>query len=119
MKKQTDINKVDMAIVKLLVILAYADGNFSLQERKFVKKVCEKFNLKTNEYSKIKKEVQSLSKSLVKLCIAQLDIIKTKSKRNMTIKMLVELAAADNILHEDEIMIFTLIADEWGMFKKK
>ena len=106
-------------IIRLLLILAYADGNYSLQERKFIKTICTKMKITNQEYRQIKSSLPKTKNNMVKECIDELRKIKSKILRNKVLTLLLELASADHILHEDEVMIFTLIADEWGMYKKK
>ena len=106
------------SVIKLLLILAYADGNYSLNERKFIQNICKKIKFSQKQYNYFKKEILKQKKNMVSICKTHIAKIKTKSLRNKTLTLLVELAAEDHILHEDEMMLLALIAEEWGMYKR-
>ena len=115
--QKKNINSSD-SIVKLLLILAYADGNYSLNERKFIQNICKQLKVSTDQYNEYKKEVSKQKNNMVATCLIYIKKIKSKKLRNKTLTLLVELAAEDHILHEDEMMLLALIAEEWGMYKR-
>jgi len=109
----------DEAIVKLMLILAHADENYHQNEEKVIKEIVKKNNIKLNSYNKILEEVQKSKNTYKEECLKVLKIIKDEELRKKTLTLLTNLASADFILHEDEILFLQLIADEWGMYKQK
>ena len=109
----------DEAIIKLMLILAHADENYHENEEKVIKDIVKKNNIKLSSYQKILEEVKSSKKSYKEECLNALQLIKDENLRNRTLKSLTNLAAADFILHEDEILLLQLISDEWGMYQHK
>ena len=107
------------AIVKLMLILAHADENYHENEEKIIKDIVKKNNIKLISYQKILEEVKSLKGSYKEECLKALQLIKDENLRQKTLKSLTNLAAADFILHEDEMLLLQLISDEWGMYQHK
>tara|TARA_B110000971_G_C19561733_1_gene299072 strand:+ start:138 stop:497 length:360 start_codon:yes stop_codon:yes gene_type:complete len=109
----------DEAIIKLMLILAHADENYHENEEKVIKDIVKKNNIKLSSYQKILEEVKSSTKSYKEECLNALQLIEDEDLRKKTLKSLTNLAAADFILHEDEILLLQLISDEWGMYQHK
>jgi uncharacterized tellurite resistance protein B-like protein len=109
----------DEAIIKLMLILAHADENYHENEEKIIKDIVKKNNIKLSSYQKILQEVKSSKKTYKEECLSALQLIRDEDLRKKTLKSLTNLAAADFILHEDEILLLQLISDEWGMYQHK
>jgi|TARA_B110000971_G_C19713522_1_gene365352 uncharacterized tellurite resistance protein B-like protein len=109
----------DEAIIKLMLILAHADENYHENEEKIIKDIVKKNNIELSSYQKILKEVKSSKKSYKEECLKALQLIKDENLRQKTLKSLTNLAAADFILHEDEMLLLQLISDEWGMYQER
>ena len=109
----------DEAIIKLMLILAHADENYHQNEEKIIKQIVKKNKIKLNSYKKKLKEVQKSKNTYKEKCLRVLKAIKDKKSRQKTLTLLTNLASADFILHEDEILLLQLIADEWGMYKSR
>jgi uncharacterized tellurite resistance protein B-like protein len=107
------------AIVKLMLILAHADENYHENEEKIIKDIVKKNNIKLISYQKILEEVKNSKGSYKEECLKALQLIKDENLRQTTLKSLTNLAAADFILHEDEMLLLQLISDEWGMYQHK
>jgi len=106
-------------VVKLLLILAHADENYHNNEKKIILDLVRQENINVKSYNKILKEVKNLKHSYKKECLKVLKSIKEKNLREKTLTLLANLTSADFILHEDEMLMLQLIADEWGMYKQK
>lgn len=107
------------SLIKLLLLLAHADEYYHDNEEAFIKQIAQKYNISLNSYSEILLEVQNDTKNFKESCILTLEKIVSIDDRKTALKLLSDLAAADYILHEDEILFLQLIAEEWGMYKKR
>lgn len=107
------------SLIKLLLLLAHADEYYHDNEEAFIKQIAQKYNISLNSYSEILLEVQNDTKNFKESCILTLEKIISIDDRKTALKLLSDLAAADYILHEDEILFLQLIAEEWGMYKKR
>ena len=107
------------SLIKLLLILAHADEYYHDNEEAFIKQTAQKYNVSLDSYSEILLEVQNDYKNFKESCISTLEKILSVDDRKIALKLLSDLAAADYILHEDEILLLQLIAEEWGMYKKR
>jgi len=115
---QLSLNSDD-AIIKLMLILAHADENYHENEEKVIKDIVKKNNIKLGSYQKILEEVKNSKASYKEECLGALQLIKDENLRKKTLRSLTNLAAADFILHEDEMLLLQLISDEWGMYKER
>lgn len=106
-------------VVKLLLILAHADESYHDNEKKIILDLVKQENINVKSYNKILKEVKNLKHSYKEECLKVLKSIKDKGLREKTLTLLANLTSADFILHEDEMLMLQLIADEWGMYKQK
>jgi uncharacterized tellurite resistance protein B-like protein len=105
-------------IIKLLMLMANADNYFHENEKKIIKKKISDFGLDAKLFDEILNEIESLDINNFKShCLETVKLIKDENLRNTTIKLLSSLAAEDFIIHEDEMMLLQLIADEWKMYK--
>ena len=105
-------------IIKLLMLMANADNHFHENEKKIIKKKISDFGLNDKLFDEILHKITSLNKNNFKLhCLETLKLIKDENLRNTTLKLLSSLAAEDFIIHEEEMMLLQLIADEWKMYK--
>ena len=109
----------DNALIKLLLVLAHADEHYHVNEEKLIKKICNLRNIDSTEYDKILITLFKNKKNYKSICLEVLKDIKSKDDRENALRALSDLAAADYILHEDEMLLLQLIADEWGMYRKK
>jgi len=107
------------ALIKLLLLLAHADEQYHANEEKFIRDVVKKNNVDDKDYTKILNEVTAENRDYKLSCLEILKKISNEENRKTALKALSDLAAADYIIHEDEILLLQLIADEWGMYKKR
>ena len=113
-----NINKnSDLAIINLLILLAYADDNFSEPEEKFIVGICDKLDISLDEFDSLREINSHNDNSLVKNCKNALALISENNLREKAIELLSELAAADHIIHENELLVLQMIAEEWGMYR--
>lgn len=109
----------DTAIIKLLLVLAHADKTFHQNEKSFVENILKEKDYSKDQYDQVLDEVINSKKSYKEQCLELVTQIKDKNKRETTLKLLAELTAADFVLHEDEMLLLQIIADEWGMYKER
>ena len=109
----------DETVIKLMLILANADEEYHENEEKVIKDIVKKNNIQINSYKKILDEVKKSKGSYKEECLNTLRLIKDEDLRKKTLKSLTNLAAADFILHEDEMLLLQLISDEWGMYRER
>ena len=108
----------DEAVIRILLILANSDGNFHDNEKKFVEKIAEKRGLSNEIYDSIATEVTKSNIDYKELCLDAIDKIESHALRKETLTELTNLAAADFILHEDEMLLLQIIAEKWNMFQE-
>ena len=105
-------------IIKLLMLMSNADNNFHENEKKMIKNKISSFGLNAELFDEMLPQVTLLDKNNFKSsCIETLKLIKDENLRNTTLKLLSSLAAEDFIIHEEEMMLLQLIADEWKMYR--
>ena len=105
-------------IIKLLMLMSNADNNFHENEKKMIKNIISSFGLNAELFDEMLPQVTLLDKNNFKSsCIETLKLIKDENLRNTTLKLLSSLAAEDFIIHEEEMMLLQLIADEWKMYR--
>ena len=107
------------AIIKLLLVLAHADRTFHDNEKNFIENILKDTDYSKDQYNKILDEVIASDKSYKEQCLELVNQIKNQDQRERALKLLAELTAADFVLHEDEMLLLQIIADEWGMYKER
>ena len=106
------------AIIKILIILANADGNYHGNEQAFIKDIVKNRGVSNKIYNEILNETNDSNKSYKDLCMETVDLIKDPILRKEALSELTNLAAADFILHEDEMFLLQIIAEKWNMFQE-
>ena len=109
----------DNALIKLLLIFAHADEHYHENEKKLIKEICKKRNINDTKYDEILENVLNNKNDYRTISLESIKEIKSKEDREKSLQALSDLATADYILHEDEVLLLQLIADEWGMYKKR
>ncbi len=105
-------------VIKVLILMANADNNLHENEIKIIKDKITQHNLNPKLFNDVLAEIKQLNTQTFKMsCLETLKLITDKELRNTTLKLLSSLAAEDFIIHEDEMMLLQLIADEWKMYK--
>lgn len=99
--------------------MAHADKTFHDNEKDFLVNILKEKNFSEDQYNKILDEVITSDKSYKEQCLELVNQIKNQDQRERTLKLLAELTAADFVLHEDEMLLLQIIADEWGMYKER
>lgn len=114
------MNKTDIKpILKLLLLLAHADKSFHENEQEFLEKLIKDKNYPVKDYNQILDEVIKSKKTFKDQCLEVVHQITDREQRKTALKLLAELTAADYVLHEDEMLLLQIIADEWGMYKER
>ncbi|MDB2349882.1 TerB family tellurite resistance protein, partial [Alphaproteobacteria bacterium] len=106
-------NKND--VLRLMVLLSFADKEFHENEEEMIKKLSLKHDLPSEKIDLIFEDIKNSDENFVDMCLETLEKIQDEDTRKTTLTMLAQLSMADFILHEDEIITLELIADKWGM----
>lgn len=109
----------DNALIKLLLTVAHADEHYHENEKKLIKDICKLRKVDDSKYDEILNNILVNKNDYRSICLEALKEIKLREDREKSLQALSDLAAADYILHEDEMLLLQIIADEWGMYKKK
>ena len=102
-------------ILKLLLLMAFADKIYMEEEKDFIKSVSKKLEISDENLSQLVNEIEQ-AEDLTKLCRETARGIKDKSDKDKTIKLLSEMITADKIVHGKEIFALQVIAEEWEMY---
>ena len=104
------------SIINIMAVMASSDGEISQEETLLLENVCEKNGLDQRVVKKYLLHIQNYEDDFTKLCRESIKLIDDVNIRNKSIKLLMEMAAADLIIHEDELLLLELIASEWEMY---
>ena len=108
-----------IAILKLHLCMAFADKILTLEEIKFIDKICLKYKISEKEKIKNIKNIQKSNVNIYKIakkCISEIADIKSQKE---CIKSLAILISADYVVYEDELLLYQLIANKWNMNIRK
>ena len=108
----------DEVVLKILIILANADGNYHDNEKIFIGEVANKLGISEETYSEVLEDVMQSKTDYKTQCIETLSLIEDNELRKKTLSQLTNLATADYILHEDEMLLIQIIAEKWNMFQE-
>ena len=104
------------SIINIMAVMASSDGEISQEEILLLENVWEKNGLDQRVVKKYLLHTQNFEDDFTKLCRESIKLINDVNIRNKSIKLLMEMAAADLIIHEDELLLLELIASEWEMY---
>ena len=104
------------SIINIMAVMASSDGEISQEEILLLENVCEKNGLDQRVVKKYLLHTQNFEDDFTKLCRESIKLINDVNIRNKSIKLLMEMVAADLIIHEDELLLLELIASEWEMY---
>ena len=104
------------SIINIMAVMASSDGEISQEETLLLENVCEKNGLDQRTVKKYLLHIQNYEDDFTKLCRESIKLIEDVNIRNKSIKLLMEMAATDLIIHEDELLLLELIASEWEMY---
>ena len=110
--KNSNENKL---ILKLLLLMAFADKIYRKEEEEFVKSISKSLDVNEEELKKIENEIDRVS-DFTRACRETANRIQNKGDRDKTITLLSEMITKDKIVHKAEIFALQLIAEEWNMF---
>ena len=111
--KNSNDNKL---ILRLLLLMAFADKIYRKEEEEFVKSISKSLNVDEEELKKIENEIDKLS-DFTGACRETANRIQNKGDRDKTITLLSEMITKDKIVHKAEIFALQLIAEEWNMYR--
>ena len=103
-------------LLRMLVIMSLADSKISIEEISYMQESCKKLDVSKEDLFFIIDEVKNNDTNLDKLCIDTSELITDEKKQNLLLSELSNLASADHILHEDELLFLEIISKKWGKF---
>ena len=106
-------------VIKILTLVALIDDHFSDEEELVIAKICHNYNLPIKKFDEIYLELQNHSENKFELCERLVDQIKNTELKKDLIKNLSTLISSDHIIHENELLIYKLIAQKWNMFREE
>ena len=104
-------------ILKLLLLMAFADKKYMEEEKDLIKDIAQRLNIPNEKVDLIINEIDK-SSDYTKLCRETSNLITDKSDREKTIKLLSEMIASDKIVHQKELFAYQIIAEEWNMYRE-
>ena len=108
-------NNTNEQILKLLLLMAFADNVYMAEEKELIIKISSQLEISKEKMDKIVDEVEK-TENITEQCRETAKKIEDQEDRNKTIKLLSELMATDKIIHKKEIFAIQIIAEEWGMY---
>lgn len=108
--------KPNELILKLILLMAFADAKFKEEEQEYIEQLCNELNVSDEEYKNILNQVESESDLFIKSCRQTAKLITKQEDRDLAIQFLSKMMAKDKIVHRTEIFVLQLIAEEWNMF---
>ena len=102
-------------ILKLLLLMAFADKKYMEEEKDFIKSVSKKLEVSDENLNQLINEIEQ-AKDLTKFCRETARSIEDKEDKDKTIKLLSEMITADKMVHGKEIFALQVIAEEWEMY---
>ena len=105
-------------ILKLLLLMAFADKVFMEEEKDLITKISSELEVSKETMDKLVDEVEK-TENVTEQCRTIARKIENQDERDKTIKLLVELMATDKIIHKKELFATQIIAEEWGKFLPK
>ena len=111
-------NNTNEQILKLLLLMAFADKVYMAEEKELIIKTSNKLGISKEKVDEIINEVEK-TEDITKQCRETANKIQDTLDREKTIKLLSEMIATDKIVHQKELFAFQIIAEEWNMFKNR
>ena len=102
-------------ILKLLLLMAFADKIYMNEEKDFIKSISKKLEISDENLNSLINEIENTT-DITKLCRETARGIETKADKDKTIKLLSEMITADKMVHGKEIFALQVIAEEWEMY---
>ena len=102
-------------ILKLLLLMAFADKVYMEEEKEFIKSVSKKLEVTDEKLQSLIIEIEK-TPDVTKLCREIAREIVNKEDKDKTIKLLSEMMTADKMVHGKEIFALQVIAEEWEMY---
>ena len=102
-------------VLKLLLLMAFADKKYMQEEKDFIKSISKKLEVSDENLNQLINEIEQTN-DLTKLCRETARDIEDKTDKDKTIKLLSEMITADKMVHGKEIFALQVIAEEWEMY---
>ena len=103
-------------ILKLLLLMAFADKKYMEEEKEIILKISAQLNISNDKVDSLIIEIENI-KDYTKVCRETSKEIIDKSDREKTIQLLSEMIASDKIVHKKELFAYQIIAEEWNMYR--
>ena len=108
-------SKNNIIILKLLLLMAFADKKYMEEEKDLILKISSELNISNDKVNAIIDEIEN-TKDYTKICRETSKQITDKSDREKTIQLLSKMIASDKIVHQKELFAYQIIAEEWNMY---
>ena len=102
-------------ILKLLLLMAFADKIYMEEEKEFITSVSKKLEVTDEKLQSLINEIEKTT-DITKVCRETAREIINKEDKDKTIKLLSEMMTADKMVHGKEIFALQVIAEEWEMY---
>jgi uncharacterized tellurite resistance protein B-like protein len=102
-------------ILKLLLLMAFADKVYMEEEKKFIKSISKKLDVTDEKLENLINEIEKTS-DITKLCRETAREIRDIEDKNKTIKLLLQMIISDKMVHGKELFALQVIAEEWEMY---
>ena len=109
------MSEVNEKILKLLLLMAFADKVYMEEEKELIDNVSNKLKISKDKVKEIVSEVEK-AEDITEESRKIAKKINDKQDTEKTIKLLSEMVATDKIVHQKELFAFQIIAEEWDMF---
>ena len=103
------------ALVSLLLTFAYVDGELNPKEVEVIKSVCSNLDIEPDLVTKTLSDHDVPEKEYVSLCLLAMSKISDEDLQNKALLALCDVAAADEVLDENEQRVLTLASKHWGV----
>ena len=103
-------------ILKLLLLMAFADKKYMEEEKDLVLKISSQLNIANEKVNTLIDEIEK-TKDYTKICRETCKLITDQSDKEKTIQLLSEMIASDKIVHKKELFAYQIIAEEWIMYR--
>ena len=105
----------ELAMLRMFILMTMADEEYHEEERKMIHDLCMKYDISPDRLEEVIKDVSQSEEDFISICKKCLSLITNQELKNTSLKILSELSTADYILHEDELVLLELAAQEWQM----
>ena len=105
----------DGALVSLLLNFAYIDGEVHPKEVEVIKRVCANLDVEPKLVADIWESQGTPEGDFLELCVQAMSRVTDEDLQNKALLGLCEIAAADDVFHDNERKFLSLASDRWDV----